>query len=398
MPVRVSSVNVLGGQEQFELWPGVLESIWVTPGQESVLREQPTVVPCTSFNTAVRQVEDFRAQAERFSPAECAPQEAILGEPERLAQQLMPPGALPDAALPRQIVHRFTKATACWWWLAALVHVVKTLHFGTLLAVDGEEVSPWKGGAFFEVASLDCNSTHLLLSDRFMLYSANRRTLGLGELGDAASSEAGTAAKLAWLRGFDTRHPPPAQLPESWRVTAVAWQPCEAAANATCEDAWLAGWDGESVNVATATFDVVAGAWHVRPRFRVNHQLGRHASWFGWREVAYDNIVALDLEPHARTLTVLLDDRNVDVWDLSAGAHLGRWALPDKYTAVCSDGADLLLVRQTADRPVLERARLPDMAQRRARLPEAVPREPSPRLPETPSRAPGRQVGFLLEV
>lgn len=391
--VRFSATDL---EDLLHEWWGLPESVWITPGDPGVSWEKPGATCCTSFTTAMGQAEEWRASAEGLTrqlpppvivPEEpegltrqAAPPMATPDRPEGPVRRLMPSGAVPDLSLPQKIVHRFTKATAFWWWVAAAMHVFKSLHFGTLVA--STEASPWQEGrgAFFEIESLNCNATHLLLSDRFAIYAAKRHASGLAELG-----QSGIATELSWLRGLDpSRGSPLLQLPPSWRITAAAWQPCAAASNATCEDALVAGWDGSSVVVAAASLDAAASAWRVRPQFRVNHQLGKHLTLTGWSSEVYDDVRALHLDPDGRALTVLLGTREFDMWDLAAGVHLGRWRLPGDYTAICRTGAELLLVRQDEGGPVLQLVHLPA---------KAIP--PAPPAQSRASLTRDRQGGFL---
>lgn len=397
-------------------WGGLPDSVWVNAGDGSVSWDRPEPYQrITSFTTAVaeeaawskkakalsepsvgrkssgseggalprRQTspERWQTSPERFEIATPLREdeerrwsngEAAVGQSSSADRplELLPPGAAPDITLPKRIVQRFTLGTAVWWTLAAGIHTVRTIVQCTqkpalLEAVAVDRLGAWQPGraAFFEVSSLNCNSTHLLLSDRFAHYAAERlpRTGGLG--GFVELGEAGAAAELAWLRGASSESktaPPPVQTPASWRMVATAWEPCAASLNATCNEAWLAGWDGASVVVASARLGTAEGAWRVRPQFRVHPGLGRFVGAAANRSLeAYSDVRALHLSPGGGSLSILLGSRELDIWDLAAGTRLARLRLGADYAAFCHDGEELLLARQAEDGPVLERAQLP---------------------------------------
>jgi len=403
-------------------WVGLPESVWVSAGDGAVSWDRPTDGRTTSFNTAMSQGAEWTRRAKRLKNPQLGRQASIdevdspprrQAEPERftistphysstedveqpsasdrvpeagrpavehaVAVGLMPPGATPDHSLPKRIVTKFTAGTALWWMMAGGIHCARMLiRFSKtpayLEAEAFDRLGTWQPGqaAFFEVSSLNCNSTHMLLSDRFAHYAAERLP-GTGGFGTLAElGEAGVASELAWLRGTgmaSASSPPPVRMPASWRTVATAWEPCAARANSSCDKAWLAGWDGTSVAVATAHLDAPSGAWRVRPQFRVHPGLGRHSgtSHANRSLAAYTDVRALHLSPGGRTLAVLLGSRELDLWDLSAGSRLGRWALSHDYAALCRDGAELLLARQDDDGPVLELMRLPWASVPRAR-------------------------------
>lgn len=362
-------------------------SVWVGAGDGAVRWEQPAC-GTTSFKTAMVQEQAWRTKATNLSGARSS---SPLGQGEAQesrrsanhVSELLPPGAVPEGQLPQRIVRRFTKGTAMWWGVAAVLHVVQTLRGRCFepprleTQVVARLSTQWPGrAAFCEVSSLNCNATHVLLADRFTHFAAEwlPGTEGLGGLQELG--EAGVAAEFSWLGGTGSSDQGfvPVQTPSSWRIAAVAWEPCAVIANTTtCNEAWLAGWDGSSVVLASTRLDPAAGAWRTRPQFQVHPGMGRHVGAPARRANAshetYSDVRALHLAPGGRALAVLLGGGQLDLWNLAAGVHLGRWRLPGgEYSALCREGAELLLARHAEDGPVLEIARLP---------PAAVPSEPN---------------------
>eukprot|EP00928_Gymnodinium_smaydae_P043782 TRINITY_DN29274_c0_g2_i1.p1 TRINITY_DN29274_c0_g2~~TRINITY_DN29274_c0_g2_i1.p1 ORF type:complete len:743 (+),score=59.62 TRINITY_DN29274_c0_g2_i1:413-2641(+) len=149
-------------------------------------------------------------------------------------------------------------------------------------------------------------------------------------------------------------------VPASWRLVDGAWDSCT---QAHCNDAWLAGWDGVRVVVATLRRENSASAWELHQRFKVRPGVG--GCYAGpsvcdnWRLGSYDSVKALRLGGGGRTLAILHGDGILDGWSLRTGALLGRWALGSEYTAMCHDGTSLLVTRQCAAGPILESAPLP---------------------------------------
>ncbi|CAJ1457633.1 unnamed protein product [Effrenium voratum] len=140
-------------------------------------------------------------------------------------------------------------------------------------------------------------------------------------------------------------------LPSTWRrVSANCVEPCDAL--------WLAGWDGSGIIAAGLQRDRLSGAWHLEQRFKVQPGAGVcHASeQMCERHVAgdYGDVQALQVGFQGRSLTVLHGERWLDFWDLELGAFLGQLDLGVAHRAMCHNGWDLHLARQSPEGPILE--------------------------------------------
>jgi len=227
---------------------------------------------------------------------------------------------------------------------------------------------------FFEVTSLNCNSSHVLLGDHFSWWIAERQPDSALKFID--HMDAGIATQLSWTRRQHISKPVPLRVPESWRLVTAAWEAC---AGLECSKVRLAGWDGASAVVATAHLNTESeGTWQVRPEFRVHPGLGHRAATSrldkllrrsfmpqSKGKLTYHDVIAMHLSPGGQVLTILFRDGSsspllLDIWNLPEGALLGTWLLDGhRYTGVCHDGERFLLAQKDEAGPVVHTLELP---------------------------------------
>lgn len=349
-----------------------------------------------------------------------------LGESELTAENAarhlaMPRRATPPKPLPWLIVQRYTMTLKLMWALGGAVHC-----FVAITDIDAQqrESAPaihasqlgvaWPAPArLFEVSSLHCNDSFLVVSSRFSLYSAP-----LGSLAAASLRGIGAGARLAelsevpgalpssailcaagsqcrsltqsdegaWELASLERRPLLGELlpgvseevpvPPAWRLVTAAWAACTPS---PCQAGWVAGWDARAAEVVVATLQRQAsGTWSLRYRFSVRPSLGRcvgsasECAPFG--PVAYGDVRALSLSSDRGrlTLAILLGNDRVtsdtstylDAWDLDKGSRLGRWRFASGHTSMCSSGTELFFARPGPEGPVLETAALPSALQK----------------------------------
>mmetsp|Transcript_88031 Transcript_88031/g.228370 ORF Transcript_88031/g.228370 Transcript_88031/m.228370 type:complete len:1087 (+) Transcript_88031:91-3351(+) len=308
---------------------------------------------------------------------------------------LIAASATPPQALPGVIVRRFTIGMGVAWVAAGAVHFLECVMNG------GKDIVPptsssqnvhviWPEPAgLFQVSWLHCNSSHVLVNNRFSIFAAERLTndrvapfmdvmdAGKGNLMCDPSGcdllsldeKVGTwrMASLPTPLGSG-RTPSELPLPPAWHHTAVVRVPCAAGMRAAgivaatqaagaggeatlplCETAAeVAGWDGQDIIVARSTAWRAPGGnltWTVRSRFALRP--GRSGSSGGSRSgrsaggvkgakgratettaTATVEVVAMGFGPAGRTLTVLESGGVLEAWDLVSGRWLGRWDLP----------------------------------------------------------------------
>mmetsp|Transcript_91880 Transcript_91880/g.176884 ORF Transcript_91880/g.176884 Transcript_91880/m.176884 type:complete len:1016 (+) Transcript_91880:71-3118(+) len=399
--VRVDA-NVSGDHA----WSGYLPSaIWVDVKDGSVVWQKPNPdVPTTSFKTVVGHGKSWARKAEELAHQPATSLEmASVGPPqsqsaeqgqtldrhiaahggqeaEEPTYRRIPSNAVPDEAFPGKIVRRFTMWTSAWWFISAFLHGIDSTvdhpEIGTavpqLLAKMG--AADLDHAAFFEVTSLNCNSSHVLLADHFSWWIAERRPHSALKFIDHI--DAGIATQLSWVRQQQINHAVPMHVPDSWRMVTAAWEAC---AGLECNKARLAGWDGASVVVATAYINAGSeGAWRVNPEFRVHPGLGHRASTSRFNSflrssftspsrpnLTYHDVIAMHLSPGGQMLTVLFRGSSsshllLDTWNLSEGTLLGTWFLDSqRYTGVCHDGERFLLAQKDEDGPAVHTLELP---------------------------------------
>lgn len=171
-------------------------------------------------------------------------------------------------------------------------------------------------------------------------------------------------------------------LPSSWRLVSAVVAECMPA---PCEAAWLAGWDGGEITVATAGRKAAHGGiawdpWVVEPRFAVRPSAAcaEGVETQGLCQTmespssgadGYNEILSMQLGASGRTLAVLLGAGArgaIDGWDLADGSFLGRWellggGLGGNATSMCHDGNRLMLASHGKDGAVLEEGTLPSV-------------------------------------
>merc|ERR1719433_2001985 len=278
------------------------------------------------------------------------------------------------------VVRKFTVWTSAWWFVSALLHFATTTQSHPRVSTAVPQVLARLGSsdldhaAFFEVTSLNCNSSHVLLADHFSWWIAERRPHSALKFID--HMDAGIATQLAWTRRQDTNKLVPLHVPESWRLVTAAWEAC---AGLECDRARLAGWDGASAVVGTAHFDAgPEGSWRVGPEYRVHPGLGHRAAPSRFDKLlrrsvmsqsranlTYHDVIAMHLSPGGQMLTILFRDGGsssllLDIWNLSEGALIGTWLLDGhRYTGVCHDGERFLLTHDDEAGPVVHTLDLP---------------------------------------
>lgn len=309
------------------------------------------------------------------------------------------------------VLGRFT-TTMIWLWLfGGFIHTVNFFLDvgGSPIDVNGiitqsspakilperrRLVAQWPEPAnFFEVTSLHCNASGMVIGTPFAVHSAPR-TYGLNgshaigplsQIGEfemktawcgpgqscrALAREAGGSWRLRSLGTAEDRNPsPPVPLPDSWQIVAAAPVPEQQGGRA----ALLSAWDGQRVVIASLTPEA-SGEWRLHRRFAVHQPLGNcteegaaespaSAEPAPGKEAAVQGLY-IDTSSGCETLAVLRSyagDGYVDGWDLISGKHMGCWkiTLQSQYAALCHDGANLLLARQSSEGPVLESTLLP---------------------------------------
>lgn len=310
---------------------------------------------------------------------------------------LMPAHATPPEQLPKVIVRRFTLTMAILWFAAAAVHLA------TLLSDKGSDALPeqilqgrelsvsWPEPAgLFDVASLHCNGSVVVVDSGFSLYAVQRAANSLGPLKEIG--ETGAQAMFCGPQGCDVLSSSgashegilqflplvphldasnasfPLRVPPAWRKIAATSAPCSPA---PCEALALAGWDGAQVIVAKARRRTPGEAWQVQSRFAVRPGRGGCArrqrasapcpSLVSGAREEYRQVQALQLGAGGRSLAVLYGQGLLDGWDLAAGVQVGQWQLASNAIAMCHDDHELLLAHEGGDdgAVVLEAVPLP---------------------------------------
>jgi len=383
--VRVDA-NVVGNHA----WSGYLPTaIWVDAKDGSVTYQKPdSSVPTTSVRTAISQVQvlaqrsipspevesDGPVPSQNAEPSQTLDTRAAADGGQEAGESTLrriPSNVIPDEVFPSKIVRRFTAWTAAWWFISAFIEVIRHPHFDTaaLQVLARLEAGDLDHAAFFEVTSLNCNSSHVLLANHFSWWIAERRPHSALKFID--HMDAGIATQLSWIR--QQHMDSVLRVPDSWRMATAAWEAC---AGLECNKAHLAGWDGASVVLATAYIDAGSeGAWRVSPDFRVHPGLGHRAATsrfdaFRRKNFTYHDVTAMHLSPRGQMLTILFRSGSsspllLDIWNLSEGALLGRWFLDSHtYTGVCHDGERILLAHREEAGPVVSMLEFPLPVQR----------------------------------
>jgi len=179
---------------------------------------------------------------------------------------------------------------------------------------------------------------------------------------------------LSAIDGAGTSELQVVPIPPTWHSISAAWAtPCPAN---SCEEAWIAGWDGADVIVGS--LKRVATNWAFRSRFKVWPEEGAwckdmvHGPGVCRKgDGQYRHVRGLQIGMNGTTLAVLhgweqssprgnISGSSIDGWDLLTGLPIGRWNLgANLYTTFCHDAQDLLLIRWTEQGPQLQSTPLP---------------------------------------
>jgi len=370
------------------------------------------------------------------SAAEAPPAEAAQASVDVVLQEEWPPPstklidpmATPDDKLPGHLVRKLTLGTAWLWLLAGAAHVFRHTCRDFSCFWDGftndsqrhsEELRQiraiWPEPAgFFDVVSMHCNSSQVLVGGEFATFAAERRPgnrsalgafaeLGQGALGAGSTVMCGhqecdglvKSDDGSWLlQSLEAACAQPADsranatsipIPVTWRMVAgmrIQASCSTCAAGSAVPWARLAGWDGSSIVVADLLQRKGAAGiplYTLRQRFRVSPGRGSVGNTefscasqksggscsngkAGSRE-RYESVNALQFRgSEAQQLMVLSEGGVLDVWDLPLSTRLGRWRIgeaADAFTTMCLDGQELLLSSSTARGPLLRAWRLP---------------------------------------
>lgn len=285
-----------------------------------------------------------------------------------LASQASPP-VPPANNLPGEIVRKFTLGCACWWFIAALVHLGHNLlplvHWPTAGSEAYAAKVEWPApAALFEVAALHCHGTQVLIRDRSSLFSME--TAGTSwepvELGSAPAD----ASPICQDQGCGLLRPM-SNAGSSWSLTpmgldAVPRDPDVATAWASCTEGactvWSARWDGQEVTVSKLELDTSRpDTLTVRRRFPVRPSLSRSGDALPGR---YSSVQALHFGESPLSLAVMFQHEEqsvLDVWDLVSG-ELQRLSLRRRYRGMCHNGRNLFLSRHE-EGPILEVSPVP---------------------------------------
>mmetsp|Transcript_32890 Transcript_32890/g.52323 ORF Transcript_32890/g.52323 Transcript_32890/m.52323 type:complete len:223 (+) Transcript_32890:2-670(+) len=182
---------------------------------------------------------------------------------------------------------------------------------------------------------------------------------GCDALTQASHNKSWLLAPLAHPRGSNRNS---VVLPgnHTWRKASVMRTPCS---DGTCDAIRIAGWDGSKVIVADFQKKSLEDKWKSHRSFFVRPGLGKCRAPprdCPSRSTQYTNVRALQLGTGGRTLMVLLEDGFLDGWDLSEGVLRGRWR-HNSHVAMCHDGDQLFLARQSSEGPVIDVAPLPSL-------------------------------------
>jgi len=351
----------------------------------------------------IEAAQILRQPFTEFSPelAPCVEDASVAGQPatENPAETKRTPwsagfkGVIPDYQrpcgwLPRVVVQNFTFALLFLKVAAFLGQLVYVFYSETAAgSTDSSVNSPtfamsqqletqplfaeWpEPRRLFDVDSLHCSDSRVLVKSPFGLHVAQRRHLDIGgqRLTDLAEITHEVAIELcgaggcgaitlfggnATLQLVEQALPSFAgaslATPEVWRAIAAARLPCEPA---PCEAARLAFWDGLHVSIASARRDASEDPWRVKPLFALRRP--------------YGNVTALQLGADGRVALVLSDVGHLDGWDLTTGAFLGCWRLDggdaEAAHALCESDGELVVARRKGTEGVaLEVAALPYM-------------------------------------
>lgn len=318
--------------------------------------------------------------------------------------------------LPQRVFNWFTRIVVIWWFSAGLLHAARVLltangAFGNYDAeADTAEEAVlrtlWPQPArLFRVASMHCNDQHMWVSSKYALFRAPRSAatdqLTLEEIGGHSGvgavlcqkagdesgchvlshKEPGARWTMSLLRQAGHSEATEVPLPESWSVMSGVWAADSCTAASSCNRAFLAGWDGTTISAATLTWDKEQKSWALKQRYDLDPAVGMCggrrkgdavAFWtFGMMRSrgcvagnrrhgkSYGEVRSLQMGAEGRTLTVLLDDGAVDIWDLTKGLVAERIHLKNNYTSMCQNGRNLLFSRESADGPYLASVALP---------------------------------------
>eukprot|EP00928_Gymnodinium_smaydae_P031761 TRINITY_DN23209_c0_g1_i1.p1 TRINITY_DN23209_c0_g1~~TRINITY_DN23209_c0_g1_i1.p1 ORF type:complete len:1082 (-),score=218.88 TRINITY_DN23209_c0_g1_i1:23-3268(-) len=345
--------------------------------------ERPPQAPRPHVSGATSAAAGARPQSEREGH-----------EPSQDAAAFIPPNAMPPDALPAVVVHRFTLGCALWWFVAIFIHCFKpytpwmfeqmTMNERSQSLQLQQVGATWpEPAALFEVVSLRCLPEAIVVEDRSVAYSAQRLDrLRLGELKelddlDLASIHpcAGNAdclgsvgvSSVSSLRSLEIEVGAPAMdalFPgrQAWRASSVARGNCPTASQ--CSEMWIASSDGTSVEVSRLVRANRSGqraSWRLRRRFALGTTAGLASDCgpeptgimaFAGRTLNYSTVRALQVSEGGTTLAVLSAQCILEVWDIRAGCRLSHRRLGPAgdatCTAMCHDGADLLLARRAA--------------------------------------------------
>lgn len=292
----------------------------------------------------------------------------------------------PDEALPGKLVKLLTLGTAFFWVLAATIRLSLDITQTQIRPVNATVLATtWPTGAgFLHVTSLSCNGTAVLAGTEYSMLTGQWRSSGelqFTDLGTLASNGESTAfaalfgtsslnscdvlsqAASSWmLRPIGSGQlGTPVPVPPSWRAVAAAVVPCGAP---PCDEAYVAGWDGVGVVLASLKRENANGTWSILPRFRVQPGRGacsaeKNICTEAKKMGKYGNVTALLFDKAGQRLTVLFGNGIMDFWNLPESTLLKRWYLGTSYTAMCRHGPQLLVARDGEHGPVIEQIQMP---------------------------------------
>merc|ERR1711971_792690 len=322
-------------------------SFLVDPRSGERFEEQEAQPNEISFKRAVAATNEWALHAgaldmQAAETAQCSVSSADPLRPETPLPRTIPAtmASRPDVAvvadrLPGKTVRWFTLGAALIWMLAAIFHVVDVLLFRDSAPETLErqrlQVTWPRPARLFEMGSLHCNSSSVLVSSRCAVFGAPRATAAVGEFVEVAAFPA--AAVLCDASGCDAlrksltgvtgqwqlvslmgnlssaRPPSELSLPTTWRTVAATWASCKLP---PCNSPRLliAGWDGTEVLVAEAWHVTPSGAWELQPLSAATASKWRCAAGGCAAALSagetYVNVRAMHLEAGTGRLAVLL--------------------------------------------------------------------------------------------
>jgi len=364
-------------------------SVWIDTTSDSLLHEEPPAQSSTSFAAAMHiDLPQWTAAANNVRSS------VQSSEQVRPELAVIPPECSPPDQLPIKTVRSFTFGIFAWWILAMCIHICrqsvalyKSFPQSEFRIATTALIAEWPNPAgFFEISSLSCNTSHVLISDSAFLYKAERlaerKLSAIQEIGNnqaatvlcrANSCHALTVLGSEGLwsliplgaeMSFTQQKIPLPPLHQSLHPISAAWGDCSSKG---CQSMWVAGWNGLS---AITVFKLDArrkpGAWTLARQFKLTPHIGHCQSLQTKCETAdltYSDIQALQFTSNGQALLVLTQGRVLDGWDLVVGRFAGRWYLPQEhqYLTICHDGQNLMLARlgERGSGPVLETAATP---------------------------------------